>query len=72
MPSTTLSPKYKIVIPKGVRQILALKPGQRLSVTELTAKLKSPPSLNRKSCWASFPTAPKFILSANPTANRRY
>ena len=45
MTTTTLSPKYQIVIPKGVRQKLALKPGQQLSVTEKDGHIELTPIL---------------------------
>ncbi|GJL53299.1 MAG: hypothetical protein NPIRA02_04310 [Nitrospirales bacterium] len=34
MPSTTISPKFQIVIPKDVREKLHLSPQQRLQVLE--------------------------------------
>ena len=34
MTTSILSPKYQIVIPKGIRKTLKLQPGQRLSVVE--------------------------------------
>ena len=32
MASTTVSPKYQVVIPKAVRERLGVKPGQKLEV----------------------------------------
>ena len=34
MASVTISPKYQVVIPKGVREKLKLKPGQKVAVLE--------------------------------------
>ncbi len=34
MASVTISPKYQVVIPKGVREKLKLKPGQKIAVIE--------------------------------------
>ncbi len=34
MASVTISPKYQVVIPKGVREKLKLKPGQKIAVLE--------------------------------------
>lgn len=45
MTTTTLSPKFQIVIPKSVRQKLSLKPGQRLSVTEIDGHIEITPIL---------------------------
>jgi len=33
MTTATLSPKYQIVIPRGIRNLLCLKPGQRVQVS---------------------------------------
>jgi AbrB family looped-hinge helix DNA binding protein len=30
MESVTVSPKYQVVIPRGIRKLLSLKPGQRM------------------------------------------
>ncbi len=35
MTSVALSPKFQIVIPKAVREVLKLAPGQRMEVREL-------------------------------------
>ena len=45
MTTATLSPKYQIVIPKGVRQKLALKPGQQLAVSEKDGHIELTPIL---------------------------
>lgn len=45
MTTSLLSPKYQIVIPKEIRQKLALKPGQRLSVTEKNGHIELTPVL---------------------------
>ena len=45
MTSALLSPKYQIVIPKDVRKILGLKPGQRLSVTAKDGHIELNPIL---------------------------
>jgi len=45
MTTSLLSPKYQIVIPKEIRQKLALKPGQRLSVIERDGHIELKPVL---------------------------
>ncbi len=45
MTTSRLSPKFQIVIPKEIRQKLALKPGQRLSVTEKNGHIELSPVL---------------------------
>lgn len=45
MTTSVLSPKFQIVIPKEVRRKLALKPGQRLAVTEKNGKIEVRPIL---------------------------
>ncbi|MDD9977630.1 MAG: AbrB/MazE/SpoVT family DNA-binding domain-containing protein [Boseongicola sp.] len=45
MTTTTVSPKYEIVIPKEVRRKLALKPGQQLSVIEKDGHIELTPIL---------------------------
>jgi AbrB family looped-hinge helix DNA binding protein len=46
MTTSLLSPKYQIVIPKEIRQKLALKPGQRLSVTAKDGHIELTPILS--------------------------
>ena len=45
MTSVLLSPKFQIVIPKGIRQTFGLKPGQRLSVTAKDGHIELNPIL---------------------------
>ena len=45
MTTSPLSPKYQIVIPKEIRKKLALKPGQRLSVSERNGRIELTPVL---------------------------
>lgn len=45
MTTSTLSPKYQIVIPKEVRRKLDLKPGQSLSVEERDGRIELTPIL---------------------------
>lgn len=45
MPSSILSPKFQIVIPKEVRQTLNLKPGQRLTIIEKDGHIEITPIL---------------------------
>ena len=44
MDIVTVSPKYQIVIPKEVREKLALKPGQKLVVFEWNGGIRVEPS----------------------------
>lgn len=43
MNTVTVSPKYQVVIPKAVREALALKPGQRLQVLVFEGRIELVP-----------------------------
>ena len=45
MTTATLSPKYQIVIPKGIRNLLHLKAGQKLQVSANGAHIEVRPIL---------------------------
>jgi AbrB family looped-hinge helix DNA binding protein len=45
MLTSVLSPKFQIVIPKGIRRDLGLRPGQRLLVTERDGHIELRPIL---------------------------
>jgi AbrB family looped-hinge helix DNA binding protein len=45
MTTSLISPKFQIVIPKEIRQILDLKPGQKLSVIEKDGHIELRPVL---------------------------
>lgn len=45
MTTAILSPKFQIVIPKGIRRSMNLKPGQRLHVVEKDGKIEIRPIL---------------------------
>lgn len=45
MTTSLISPKFQVVIPKEIRKKLALKPGQRLSVTEKNGRIELAPIL---------------------------
>jgi len=45
MPTSILSPKYQIVIPKTIRRSMNLKPGQRLQLVEKDGKIEVRPIL---------------------------
>jgi AbrB family looped-hinge helix DNA binding protein len=40
MRTVTLSPKYQVVIPKSVRNVLNLRPGQKMQVTEYNGRIE--------------------------------
>ncbi len=40
MHTVTVSPKFQVVIPKQVREILQLKPGQKMSVVEYGGRIE--------------------------------
>jgi len=40
MQTVTLSPKYQIVIPKSVRNVLNLRPGQKMQVIEYNGRIE--------------------------------
>jgi AbrB family looped-hinge helix DNA binding protein len=43
MNTVTVSPKYQVVIPKAVREALALEPGQRLQVLVFEGRIELVP-----------------------------
>jgi AbrB family looped-hinge helix DNA binding protein len=45
MTTSVLSPKFQIVIPKEIRNALALQPGQRLSILEKDGHIELRPIL---------------------------
>jgi len=40
MQTVTLSPKYQVVIPKSVRNVLNLRPGQKMQVIEYNGRME--------------------------------
>jgi len=40
MQTVTLSPKYQVVIPKSVRDVLNLRPGQKMQVIEYDGRIE--------------------------------
>ena len=40
MQTVTLSPKYQVVIPKPVRNVLNLRPGQKMQVIEYNGRIE--------------------------------
>jgi len=40
MKTVTVSPKYQVVIPRAVRESLAIKPGQKLEVFEYDGRIE--------------------------------
>ena len=40
MQTVTLSPKYQVVIPKSVRDVLNLRPGQKMQVIEYNGRIE--------------------------------
>lgn len=40
MQTVTLSPKYQVVIPKSVRNVLNLRPGQKMQVIEYKGRIE--------------------------------
>ena len=40
MQTVTLSPKYQVVIPKAVRNVLNLRPGQKMQVIEYNGRIE--------------------------------
>jgi len=43
METVTLSPKFQVVIPRGAREALRLKPGEKLRVIRLSDRLEFVP-----------------------------
>ncbi len=43
MQTVTVSPKYQVVIPKEIRDILQLKPGQKMRVIEFEGRIEMIP-----------------------------
>jgi AbrB family looped-hinge helix DNA binding protein len=40
MQTVTVSPKYQVVIPKGIRETMKLRPGQKLKVIEYEGRIE--------------------------------
>jgi AbrB family looped-hinge helix DNA binding protein len=40
MLTVTVSPKYQVVIPKGIREAMRLRPGQKLKVIEYDGRIE--------------------------------
>ncbi len=40
MHTVTVSPKYQVVIPKNIRDILHLRPGQKMKVMEYNGRIE--------------------------------
>ena len=40
MQTVTLSPKYQVVIPKSIRKVLNLRPGQKMQVIEYNGRIE--------------------------------
>jgi len=40
MQTVTVSPKYQVVIPKKIRDVLQLKPGQKMRVIEYDGRIE--------------------------------
>ena len=49
MDTVTLSPKYQVVIPLGVRQLLGLTPGEKLHVISWAGRVELVPARKMKS-----------------------
>jgi AbrB family looped-hinge helix DNA binding protein len=48
MQTVTVSPKYRVVIPKTVRKALHLRPGQRMQVFEYNGRIELIPERDIK------------------------
>jgi AbrB family looped-hinge helix DNA binding protein len=40
MQSVTVSPKYQVVIPKTIRELLNIRPGQKMQVIEYAGRIE--------------------------------
>jgi AbrB family looped-hinge helix DNA binding protein len=49
MDTVTLSPKYQVVIPQSVRQLLGLSPGEKLHVLSYAGRVELVPARKMKS-----------------------
>jgi AbrB family looped-hinge helix DNA binding protein len=43
MPTLTVSPKFQVVIPKEIRESLALQPGQKIQATLIDGRIQLVP-----------------------------
>lgn len=67
MTSVALSPKYQIVIPKTVREILKLVPGQRMEVNlDTSGRIYIEPELDMRSAYGFLPPIPGVDVSDVP------
>lgn len=46
MAAVTISPKYQVVIPRGVRESMRLRPGQKLQVLEYDGRIELIPEVS--------------------------
>ena len=63
MSTVTLSPKFQVVIPQQVRQLLGLKPGQQLRVVSYAGRVEMIPVRSMKSL--------RGVLKGTDTAIKR-
>ena len=40
MQTVTISPKFQVVIPKGIREAMGLRPGQKLKIIEYEGRIE--------------------------------
>jgi AbrB family looped-hinge helix DNA binding protein len=67
MTSVALSPKYQVVIPKAVREVLKLVPGQRLEVAlEANGRISLQPELDMRSAMGFLKPIPGVDVSDVP------
>ena len=55
MSSVALSPKFQIVIPKDVRKLFNLSPGQQMQVRAVNGKIEVTPELPMSAARGMFP-----------------
>lgn len=55
MSSAALSPKFHIVVPKDVRNLFNLRPGQQMHVRAVNGKIKVTPQLPMRAARGMFP-----------------
>jgi AbrB family looped-hinge helix DNA binding protein len=67
MTSVAISPKFQIVIPKAVREVLKLVPGQRMEVNlDMTGRLYIEPELDIRSACGFLKPIPGIDITDVP------
>jgi AbrB family looped-hinge helix DNA binding protein len=54
METVTVSPKFQVVIPRGIREPLGIRPGQKVQVVRYEDRIELIPVKPVREMWGSF------------------